>query len=72
MLDIAYKEIKYVFHEKLITLIYEQFGMLPETDRGNDLVTRELYFIFAIYEPISTTQPSMLSSLKLFSSLCSL
>ncbi len=44
------------FQKKLITLIYEQFGMLPESYRGNDLVTREFYFVFAIYGSIGLIQ----------------
>mgnify|MGYP000874251948 CR=1 FL=1 len=44
------------FQKNLITLIYEQLGMLPKPDKENNLVTKELYFIFAIYGSIGLIQ----------------
>ena len=52
------------FQKKLITLIYEQFGILPQMDRGGDLVTRELYFTFAIYGSIGLIQHWLKSGLN--------
>lgn len=44
------------FQKKLITMIYEQCGMSPLAEIGADLVTRELYFIFAINGSIGLIQ----------------
>lgn len=52
------------FQKRLITLIYDQFGMLPEKDKENNLVTRELYFIFAIYGSIGLIQHWLKNGLK--------
>ncbi len=43
------------FQKKLVTMLYEQFGMFPN-ENGTDLVTGELYFVFAISGSVGLIQ----------------